>query len=62
MSTGVLNLNLTGLVEKLIHVEESIGVEPLTVVRKRLIEAQEYLLEMQAACAQKANPRPRIPN
>lgn len=45
-------MNLTGLLEKLLYAEQSIGVEPLNVVHERLIEAEEYLLQMQAAIVQ----------
>lgn len=57
---GELSVNLTGLLEKLLYAEQSIGVEPLTTVRERLIDAEEYLLKMQAAIVQTGHIQPPL--
>lgn len=45
-------MNACVLLEKLIDIERSIGVETETSLHRKVIEAQEYLLEMQREMAE----------
>jgi hypothetical protein len=47
------------LMEKLIEIERSIGVETNTTVRKQVLDAQDYLLGMQREIAEKLRKEPR---
>ena len=40
-------MNLSSLLEKLIDIEQAIGTQELTTVRKMVIDAQECVLGMQ---------------
>jgi len=40
-------MSSTILLEKLIDIEKSIGVEPESLIRHKVLEAQEYLLRTQ---------------
>jgi hypothetical protein len=47
------------LLEKLIEIERSIGVETDTTLRKQVLEAQDYVLEIQKEIVDKLRKEPR---
>jgi hypothetical protein len=52
-------MNPTVLLEKLIEIERSIGSETNTTLRNKVLEAQEYVLEMQKETVERLRRQPR---
>ncbi|HEY1767873.1 MAG TPA: hypothetical protein VGG26_09470 [Terracidiphilus sp.] len=48
------------VLEKLIEIERSIGVETDTNLRKQVLDAQDYILEIQKEIVEKLRREPRI--
>jgi len=52
-------VNINILLGKLIEIEQSIGVETDTTVRKQVLDAQDYLLGIQKEIVEKLRGEPR---
>jgi hypothetical protein len=44
---GQAVMNLTTLLNKLLEIEQSIGIDPAPILRQKMQDAEEYLLEIQ---------------
>ncbi len=51
-------MNMITLLEKLIAIERAIGVEDQIMLRRRLLDAQDYVLEMQKELAENRRKEP----
>jgi hypothetical protein len=52
-------VSVHSLLQKLIEIEQSIGVETDTTLRKQVLDAQDYLLQMQKEIVENLRYRPR---
>jgi hypothetical protein len=59
VSAGWAMRTITNLIEKLIDIESSIGVKTNLTVRKQIVEAQDYALELQRELAEVLRGRPQ---
>jgi hypothetical protein len=51
-------MTITALIDKLTDIERSIGVESNSTIRNRIIDAQDYALEMQREIGEILRGRP----
>jgi hypothetical protein len=52
-------MTITALIDKLTDIERSIGVESNSTIRSRIIDAQDYALEMQREIGEILRGRPQ---